>query len=276
MNSSVLSSTDKVKNKKPNPQAWYRPTFSPEHGVYVILFVSFLTGASAARDWTWNTTLALICAFCAFQAEHPFVLQIKQRKSLKPRFLIWGGLYGTIALAIALYLSWQTPVLLWLYAVAIAAWIVDAIAVFYRKQKSVANEWIAFAATCLSAPVVYGATTGTLSPLALGLWLLNALFFSNSIFTVKLRKQKHQSLVPGAIERAIATAIVLGLYVSGILPLVTALAFVVVLVKFAFIVWQREWYSNAPIQSVAMLETGSAILFGAIACLSLLPSHLGQ
>ncbi len=32
---------------KPNTQMWYRPTFSPEHSVYVVLLVSFLIGAAA-------------------------------------------------------------------------------------------------------------------------------------------------------------------------------------------------------------------------------------
>lgn len=84
-------------NTKPNTQAWYRPTFSPEHGVYVVLLVSFLIGAAAAQKWTLETTLALVCAFSGFQAEHPLVLQIKQRRSLKPRFLIWGGVYAVIS-----------------------------------------------------------------------------------------------------------------------------------------------------------------------------------
>lgn len=62
-----------------NGQAWYRPLFSPEHGVYVVLLVSFLTGATAAQQWNWATTLALICAFCGFQAEHPLVRSISTR-----------------------------------------------------------------------------------------------------------------------------------------------------------------------------------------------------
>ncbi|WP_235006825.1 YwiC-like family protein [Calothrix rhizosoleniae] len=35
----------------PNSQQWYRPTVSPEHGVYVMLIVSFLTGAATAQQW---------------------------------------------------------------------------------------------------------------------------------------------------------------------------------------------------------------------------------
>ena len=59
----------------------FRPMFSPQHGVYMVLLVSFLTGAAAAQQWTWATTLALIVAFAGFQAEHPLVLQIRQRRS---------------------------------------------------------------------------------------------------------------------------------------------------------------------------------------------------
>jgi len=86
MSNSTASSAQPVRLSA--SQRWYNPTFSPEHGVYVVLCVSFLTGAAAAQDWTWATTLALICAFCGFQAEHPWILQIKQRKSLKVRFVV--------------------------------------------------------------------------------------------------------------------------------------------------------------------------------------------
>ncbi|MEO1623386.1 MAG: YwiC-like family protein, partial [Cyanobacteria bacterium J06632_3] len=79
--------TQTSKHKKKIQRKWYSPTVSPEHGAYVVLIVSFLTGAAAAQQWTWATTLALLCAFCGFQAEHPLVLQIKQRRSWKPRFL---------------------------------------------------------------------------------------------------------------------------------------------------------------------------------------------
>lgn len=89
--------------KKIKGSSWYFPTVSPEHGAYVVLTVSFLTGAAAAQQWTWATTLALLCAFCGFQAEHPLMLQIKQRRSWKPRFLLWAGVYGGIAMAIAAF-----------------------------------------------------------------------------------------------------------------------------------------------------------------------------
>jgi hypothetical protein len=115
-----------------------------------VLLVSGLTGAAAAQSWTFSTTLALVCAFCGFQAEHPIVLQLKQRRSFKPRFLVWGGLYSAVTLAIAFWLYLSSPVLLWLYLGAIAALVVDTISVLQREQKSIFNEIITFAAVCLS------------------------------------------------------------------------------------------------------------------------------
>jgi putative flippase GtrA len=278
MTSSPLDPSVDQSSLKPKSQAWYRPTVSPEHGVYVVLLVSFLTGAAAAQHWTWSTTLALLCAFGGFQAEHPLVLQIKQRRTLKPRFLLWGGLYGGLATAIAFYLYWQqgnlVSPLLGIYLGAIAAFLIDAVSVFYREQKSVLNELITFFAVCLSAPLAYAVTTGTVSTSALGLWLLNGLFFSSTIFTVKLRKDKTRAVTPTLVYHAIAALLVTGLWCIGWLAPLTAIAFGVVLLKLGIVLWQKEWYCTTKIQFISLLETVSASVLLAIVALSVLPAHL--
>lgn len=261
-------------NAKPSSQVWYQPTLSHEHGVYVVLLVSFLTGAALAQGWTLSTTLALACAFFGFQVEHPIVLQLKQRRSFKPRFLLWGGLYSGVSLAIAFWLYLHSPVLLWLYVGAVTALIVDVVSVFHRDQKSIFNELITFAAVCLCAPLAFAATTGTISTPAMGLWVLNTLYFSSTIFTVKLRKTKTSSPVPGVVYHAIATLIIALLYHLNWLPLIAALAFGLALLKFAIAAFNQEWYRRAKIQWVAMLETGTAFSFLIIVALSVLPARL--
>jgi hypothetical protein len=240
----------------------------------VVLLVSFLTGAAAAQQWNNGTTLALLCALAAFQAEHPLVLQIKQRHSWKPRFLVWGGIYSAIALGIAVYLCLQTPVLWWLVIGAIAVFGVDAIAVFSRKQKSVANELLTFAGVCLAAPFATIATNGIPTVSLLGLWLLNTLFFSSAIFTVKLRKPKTESLVPSLIYHVLACMGIMTIWYCAWLSAITASAFGVVLLKFGLILARQQWYRTTPIQNVAVLETTSGLLFLVIAAFSLLPAHL--
>ncbi|UZQ54223.1 YwiC-like family protein [Trichothermofontia sichuanensis B231] len=253
--------------------AWYHPTVSPEHGVYIVLLVSFLSGAAAAQQWTLATTLAGICALAGFQAEHPLVLQIKQRRTWKPRLLLWGSLYGGLALGLALYLYLQVPVLIWLYLGAIAALLIDAISVFYRQQRSIGNELLTFAAVCLAAPFAAIATTKTITFAFWGLWLLNTLFFSSAIFTVKLRKPKTQALMPGLVYHSVATLIVCGLWYGGGLTTLAAIAFGIALIKFGLILWQLEWYKTTAIHQVAILETLSAMVFFLLTAISLLPNH---
>ncbi|MBE9113955.1 YwiC-like family protein [Nodosilinea sp. LEGE 07298] len=166
----------------PRTQRWYRPTVSLEHGVYVMLLVSFLTGVVAAQRWTWATSLALLCALCAFQAEHPLVLQVKQRSSWKPRFLLWAGLYGGVAGAIALWLLQHNPaklLLLLLYVAVAIALSIDVALVWRRQQKAIANELITFFAVCLAAPLAYATTAGEMSWRVLALWMMNGLVFDS-------------------------------------------------------------------------------------------------
>jgi len=275
--SSPSTSSPSTSSPGRHQQQWYRPMVSPEHGVYVMLGVSFLIGAAAAQQWTGATTLALLCAYCGFQAEHPLVLQIRQRRSWKLRFLVWAGIYSGIAIAIATWLFWQKQQhwpLLAIYSTALVAILIDSLSVWQRQQKSVGNELVTFAAACLAAPLAYTATTGTLSWSAIGLWILNTLFFSSAIFTVKLRKVRTASILSGLIFHAVATGILVLLWQMHWLSLLTAAAFGVALLKFGLIVWQKDWYCDAKIQRVAVLETAASLLFFAIAALSVLPPYL--
>lgn len=102
---------------------------------------------------------------------------------------MWIGIYGGIASAIALWLLWHNPqpgLLVAIYGAVVVATLIDGLSIWQRQQKSLWNELITFAAVCGSAPLAYVATTGTLSTTAIALWLLNTLFFSSAIFTVKL------------------------------------------------------------------------------------------
>ncbi len=253
---------------------WCRPTFVPEQGVFLVLFGSFLTGAALAQQWNQSTNLALICAFSTLLVEHPYVVQLKQRKSWKPRYLLWGGIYGTTALSLATVLGFQSPVLILIYALAIVGFIADGIAVLYQKHKSIANEIISFATICLAAPLAYGATTGNLSAEAIAIWILNTLFFSSAIYTIKLRRKKTQSLKPGIIYHGLSVLIVLGLYSINYLSFITALSFAVAIIKFGTVNLVLDWYRQARFQFIAIFETRFALVYIAIASISVLPAHL--
>ena len=269
-----IPKTNITQKKKNKFHSWMHPTFSPEHGVLLVLFGSFLTGAALAQQWTYTTTLALICAFFALQAEHPYIVQIKLRKNPKPRYLIWGVIYGSVALSLAVFLWFKAPTLAWLYALAIVALIADGIAVIKGRHKSRINEIIGFAAICLATPLAYGTTTGSLNIEAMAMWILNTLFFSSAVYTIKLRRKKTAAFEPGVIYHCIASVIIATLYYFNYLPLVTALSFVVALLKLLTVFGFRNWYRRAKFHSIAIFETRFALVYIAIASISVLPAHL--
>lgn len=270
---SPLSKSDTTQKKKKVP-SWMRPTFSPEHGVLLVLLGSFLTGAALAQQWTYTTTLSLICAFFTLQAEHPYIVQTKLRKNLKPRYLVWCGIYGSISLSLAIFLWFQASILLWLYVLAVIGLMADGIAVIKGKHKSRVNEIIGFATISLSAPLAYGATTGNLNAEAMAIWILNTLFFSSAVYTIKLRRKKTSAFKPGVIYHFVAAAIIAALYYFNYLSLITALSYAIALLKLFIVFGFRDWYCRTKFHSVAIFETRFALIYVAIASVSLLPAHL--
>ncbi|MEO0926957.1 MAG: YwiC-like family protein [Cyanobacteria bacterium J06643_13] len=266
--------TDFYAHKKRKIPSWCRPTFSPEHGVLLVLFGSFLTGAALAQQWTYITTWALICAFFALQAEHPYIVQLKLRKNLKPRYVVWGGVYGAISLSLAVFLWLLAPAVVWLYLLAIVGLIADGIAVIKGRHKSRANEIIGFAAICLAAPLAYVATTGTISSTVVAIWLLNSLFFSSAVYTIKLRRKKTAAIAPCVIYHLLAGIIVFSLYIANLLSLITALSFTVALIKLLVILRWQDWYCQGKFHVIVLLETRFALVYLAITSISLLPAHL--
>ena len=253
---------------------WYQPTFSPEHGVLLVLLGALLTGASLAQAWTWQTSLAGLAAFLGLQAEHPLTVQIKQRRSLKPRYLLWSAVYGGGAIAIALWLTFQHPSLIWVCFGGVIALFVNAVAVYNRRQKAVSTELLMFAAICLATLFAYGTTADGLTVQAVGFWLLNTLFFSSAIFTIKLRKAWTSSLHGALIFHGTALLLIASLYGLGWLNLWTALTFAIAFLKLAVIICLQDWYRHCRFEYIARFETYFALSYIALACLSVLPARL--
>jgi hypothetical protein len=218
--------------------------------------------------------MALLATLAAFQAKHPLVQQIRRRRALQPRLLLWAGVFGAIALGLGGVLAWRTPALAAIAGVAALVLGIDALAVLRRRQRGLGHELLAFTAVCLSAPFAWIATKGTLAPEALGLWGLCSLYFGSSVVLLKLRRDPAASPVPIVIYGAVAIALLLLGWSQGLLDVLEAAAWGVALLKGALLLSRLEGYRSDPIGRVAAMETGSALVFLLLAGLALLPATL--
>ena len=274
VSSKTLSAVSALPSNSDNKKRWYQPTFSPEHGVLLVLLGAVLTGAALAEAWTADTNLACLAALLALQAEHPLIVQIKRRRQWRPRYLFWAGLYGGLAIVLAVYLSLQHTILWWIWGAAVFSLGLDILSVVRRNQKSVINEIAMFSAICLSTLFVFGATKGTITLQAVGLWILNSLFFSGAVFSVKLRKVKTSSLWAGLIYHIGAIVLVISLYALGWLSLFTALVFAIASLKLAIITYWQNWYRTCKFEHIARFETYFALSYTALLALTVLPPKL--
>ncbi|MEO1619769.1 MAG: YwiC-like family protein [Cyanobacteria bacterium J06632_3] len=272
MSSLSIAQSEQVLQGSSKP--WYLPTFSPEHGVLLVMLGSLLTGASLAQAWTGETTVTCLVGFLGLQAEHPLVVQIKQRRRWRWRYVTWAAIYGGAAILLALWLASKYPVLLWVMAGGTVAIAVDIAAVLRRRQKAIETEITLFAAICLCTLFAFGATTGTLTVEALGFWVLNTLFFASAVFTIKLRKVKTSSLKGSLVYHGVAISLVALLCMIGWLSLFTALTFAVAVLKLLVIICVRDWYCNCRFEYIARFETYFALTYTALACLTVLPATL--
>ncbi|MEB3321424.1 MAG: YwiC-like family protein [Synechococcaceae cyanobacterium] len=253
---------------------WWQPTLSHQHGPLVALLVSFLLGAAGSQNWSMGTTAALVVVLMAFQAEHPLVQQIRRRRALQPRLLLWAGLYGALALGLGAVLAWHTPVLIALAGLAAAALGLDALAVLQRRQRGLGHELLAFAAVCLAAPFAWVAGSGSLEPQAMGLWALCSLYFGSSVALLKLRRDPDSDLRPVLLIAGFSLALLLLGWRGELLGPLEAATYGVALLKGGWLLRRLENYRAAPIGRVAAIETGSALLFLLLAALALLPATL--
>ncbi|KEF42176.1 MAG: hypothetical protein ER33_07405 [Cyanobium sp. CACIAM 14] len=253
---------------------WWQPTFSHQHGPLVALLVSFLLGAAGAHRWTVDTTLALVVVLAAFQAEHPLVQQIRRRRSLQPRLLLWLGLYGAIAVGLGALLAWRSPTLIPLGILAVLVLALDALAVLQRRQRGLTHELIAFGAVALAGPFAWTVGSGSLEPEAAGLWGLCSLYFGSSVVLLKVRRDAAAGIAPALMAGALATALVSAGWWLGLLQPFEALAYGVALLKGAWLLSRLEPYRSASIGRVAAIESATALLFLVVAALGVLPATL--
>ena len=274
MDQAIAPSQPRSQRQRNSEIPWYQPTISPEHGILLVLLGSFLTGSALAQTWSSDTTWACIAAFLGLQAEHPLIVQVKKRRRLQVRYALWALLYGSAALLLTFWLARTYPLLLWVCGGAIAALALDVVSVFRHTQKTILNEIMMFAAICLSTVFIYTATTGMITFQSLGFWVLNTLFFSSAVFTIKLRKRKTSALRPGLMFHGAAVLILSVLWGLGVLSPWSALTFALALLKLAVIIWQRDWYCTCHFGHVARFETYFALTYIFLAALTVLPARL--
>ncbi len=263
----------------------FAPLIPDDHGAYVMLLFPLVVGAvvgSIADPTPKSPILAFIfltlALLAAFFAHEPLEIITKPNINAraKRRAALWLAIYGIILLVCgsALILTWQLWGILWLALPAVIPPAIELISRRWRKQRSLGVRLAGIGALVLSAPAGYYVATGKLDRLALGLWVINFIYYGSTLFYVRIwfeakRLSKitkyGQTLIPAwllqstILYHSAGLLLFLGLASWRILPWTPLLAFAPLAAKLGMAIRRPPLY--IPIKQVGLFELSQSLAF---------------
>jgi uncharacterized membrane protein YuzA (DUF378 family) len=227
-----------------------------------MLYVPMVAGALVAATfnlrvvWLFFSTSFLFIARESLQAwwraRHRGQAKPEALKSLTVYALLAAG-FGT-PLVFVYHLYW----LIGLAAVTAGLLIYNAEQATRREDRTAAGEVMAILGMTLSAPSTFYVARGAWAPPALWLWVLCALYFTSSVFYVKLRvhwlnkrklEQRRQSWRRCAVYHTILLAALVATAATGNLSLLA-------LVAFAPVLGRSFWHLLKPVERINLKRIG--------------------
>ncbi|HXZ44077.1 MAG TPA: YwiC-like family protein [archaeon] len=171
-----------------------RPIVPKEHGVWAVLYGSFLVGVGVAGRVTLPVELFLLGITAAVFANGslPTLARAKASEGQWERCrqaLTWFLLYGAISVAAMapLLVVFRMTFLLPFGVGAAFFLLLRAFLIRGRDDRTLAGELIGVAGLTMVGPVAHAVSVGSVRSISTMLWLLLFLFFASGVFYVRMR-----------------------------------------------------------------------------------------
>lgn len=245
-----------------------------EHGAWAMLYVPFALGTATA-GWRGGVHFAhvgllLVGISAAFIGRESIVAWWRARRLGHPSAAAGRDalLLSLLAIATAVPLLQETRAFAILFLAGTFSYAIHLLQVRRRQVRTFSGELLGIAALALAAPAAYVAGRGTWEATGAWLWGLCILYFTSSVFYVKLRVaylQKHrvreqrQLRLATALYHAGLLATWVALVIAERLPWLVLLAFVPVVVRAVWSVWHGA--RKLDLRRTGILEIAYALHF---------------
>jgi hypothetical protein len=172
-----------------------KPPFPHEHGAWAMLYAPLLIAVLVLGRFELPILFFLLATTAIFLAHEPLAVLVKlnpKRPSSPQIFRAskwWLAIYSVVAIAATLPLIlqyqrwWLVP-----FGVVLLAFLTAHIYLAaQREERTIGGEFLGVISLTFTAPGVYYVVTGRLDHFCLLLWALNIVYFTSSIFYVKMR-----------------------------------------------------------------------------------------
>lgn len=218
-----------------------------EHGAWAMLILPYTVGVAVGGGLTGRTLVGFLGMLLLFLSRQPLFMSLKGRRSGRDSLRVIKKRFGPSVILMAgggmlLYL-WLS-VRHGLFGLLVLGFIAAIIFSFHtflalnRKERTSQAEILGVSLLTLSAPAGFIISRGGIAKEAFVLWILHALYFSGSVFYVKMRKKavllrremrfpKNINLAKECLAYVLMLILILSiLFFAGYVPVMILLAFV--------------------------------------------------
>jgi hypothetical protein len=255
-----------------------------EHGSWAILLIPYFISVAITGGFSSRTVLGLVGLLLLFFSRQPLLLLIRNRdrrnmsgRELWLSFLIpfITGL-GVFCWLMLKYQLWQ----LWLIAgIGLAIFMIYIYLFLQRKERSILGELSGISLLTLSSSAAIAIAQGRLTSQALLLWLVNALYFSSSVFYIKMKIAAYTQQRKNTIDKtalpmtrqclaylAILMIIIGILIFANWLPGLILLAFIPMIIHTLWQIWISK--ADLKIMREGWIQVGLSIIFALLIVVS--------
>lgn len=251
-----------------------KPLIPHEHGAWAMLYAPLLIVLVVLDRWALPGWLFLVATTAIFLAHEPLAVLVKlnPKRPSSPQIFraakVWLTIYSAIALAATLPLVWsyQRWLLVPFGVVLLGLLSTHIYLASKREERTMGGEFLGVVSLTLTAPGAYYVVTGQVDWLCLLLWVLNILYFTSSIFYVKMRvsrfakKKDAQSLTWQCVSyHLVLIAGVGGMTWMNWITAIAAVAFLPVTIR-AFLALQEQ-KGKLNLQRIGLAEAIYTLLF---------------
>ena len=221
-----------------------RPIVPREHGVWAVLYGSFLVGAGVAGRVTLPVALFLVGITAAAFANGSLAILARSsasegQRERRRRALTWFVLYGAVAATALLPLLFLFRMTFLLPFGMTAAFFLLLRAYLIREgdDRTLIGELVGAAGLTMVGAVAHAVGLGEVRPISAVLWLLLFLFFASGVFYVRMRVHelatRRRGATPGSnpvrwpcvVYHALLIIVVPALFLARLVPWQVLLAF---------------------------------------------------
>lgn len=242
-----------------------KPLWSRQHGAYTTLITSWLIGTLLSAHLSLLHPIILVFLLSGFNFSE-FLQDTQLRNSpMSKRKKFWFFTYACVMILTGIYLLLNVPFIIYILPFLILVGAIFLLLTKLRKHKNITTEFLTFAAISISGLIAFDPADKFEFIAVFPLWLLMFVYFSSSIFIVKIRfgRVDYKEVI---LYLLLSSAVLLiALNPKPVVWFTIALMFI----RLSPLLFIQEWLSKLKIKYIGFSELGFQFLFIVIIVLCL-------